>query len=108
MRNGVGCITRREERVSEQLMDSKRIRTQFGCVLQGGNGRSVVMLLHVCIAQPKEDDYRVWRQLRGLTKRRDGLVGSTAIFSVNTGLQQRNRIGGHGRLRRLRWQEQAH
>src|SRR5271156_7240431 len=35
MRNGVGCVARREERVSEQLMDSRRIRTQFGCVLQG-------------------------------------------------------------------------
>src|SRR5580693_1426143 len=92
VRNGVGCVTRREERISEQLMDSRRIRTQFGCVLQGRNGRSVVMLLHVCVAQPQEDDYRVWRQFRGLTKRGDGLVKSTAIFSVNAGLQQWKRI----------------
>ena len=98
MGNGVGRVALRQKRVSEQLMDGRGIRTQFGRVLQGRNGRSVVMLLHVCVAQPEEDDCRGGRQFRSLAKRSDGLVERAAIFSVNAGLQQRERIGGDGRL----------
>src|SRR5580658_946041 len=75
-RNGVGGVARSQKRISEQLMGGRGIRTQFGCALQGRNGCSVVTLLHVCVAQPKENDCRAWSQIRGLTKRGDGLVES--------------------------------
>src|SRR6202050_379966 len=107
MRNRIGRVALRQKRVSEQLMDGRGVWTQFGCVLQGSNGCSVVMLLHVWVAQAKEDDCRAGRQIRSLAKRGDSLVESAAIFGVNSGLQQRKRVRGQGRVRRLRLQEQT-
>ena len=63
-------------------MDGGGIRAQFSRVLQGRNGCSIVMLLHVCVAQPKEDDCRAGSQIRGLTKCGDSLLQITAIFGV--------------------------
>src|ERR1700724_1998477 len=93
MRNSFGGIACGEERITQQLMNRKRIRIQFGRVLERRNGGCVVTLLHVSVTQPKERNTGGWIEVGCFAKRSDGLVEIMAVLGIPPGLQQRGHIG---------------
>ena len=92
MRNRLGVVALRQQRVSQQLMRGREIRRQFKSMLEGCDCGTVILMFHVGLAKVYETFCQRRRKLGCFLEFGDGNVEVPLFLGVRTRLQMLQRL----------------
>ena len=107
MRNRLGVVALRQQRVSQQLVRGGQIRRQFKSMLEGRDGGAVILILHVGLAQIYEAFRQRGREFRHFLEFGDGNVEVALLLGLRAGLQMLQRLGRDGLPRQPKHQQDS-